>query len=476
MPGEHLEQERKLDVPADFELPELPGARVETHRLRATYYDTDDALLQARGVTLRRRVGGPDDGWHLKLPHPEGRLELHADVGPTRPPRELTALLRGLRFDRPLQRRAVLETTRHAYRLHTSEGELVAEVADDHVHATVGPAHDSVRWREVEVELGPAGTADTIDELADLLVAHGATPSAHGSKLARAVGKPPQRPPLSGVAGLVDDYLRAQYERLALGDLQLRRGENAVHRTRVAVRRTRSTLRIFAPLLDRERAAELDRELSWYAEALGRVRDLDIVRQQVAQDVEEDAGDLIDAESGNDLLRILDTDRRDAWDHVLTVLDGRRYGALLHLLDEWRRDAPWTGDTATHDAGTDVEAFVERAQQKYDKRLVRAISTADAPDEAFHRARKAAKRARYAAELAQPAMGRAAKRIVSRHEELQEQLGALQDHVMLITTLGEVAARETTSPQVGFGCGVLAQRHAQAGLRARHRFSAEPGG
>jgi len=73
-------------VPPSFELPELPGAQVETHHLRVTCYDTEDALLQAHRVTMRRRLGGPDEGWHLKLPHPEGRLELHRDAGPTKPP------------------------------------------------------------------------------------------------------------------------------------------------------------------------------------------------------------------------------------------------------------------------------------------------------------------------------------------------------------------------------------------------------
>jgi CHAD domain-containing protein len=473
---EHLERERKFDVPADFELPALPGARVQTHLLRATYYDTDDALLQARGVTLRRRVGGPDDGWHLKLPHPEGRLELHTDAGPSRPPRELTALTRGLRFDHPLRRRALLETTRRAHQLLTSEGELVAEIADDHVHATVDPTHEPVRWHEVEVELGPAGTADTMDRLAGLLLARGATPSAHGSKLARAVGERPPRPPLSGLAGLVDGYLQAQYERLALGDLQVRRGENAVHRTRVAVRRTRSTLRTFAPLFDPDRAARLDRELAWYAEALGRVRDLDIVREEVARDAASDPDGLVGAEAATDLLRILDADRRVAWEHLLTVLDGRRYGALLRLLDEWRRKAPLKTASGDTESDVGVDGFVERAQRKYDARLTGATTGPDAPDSAFHRARKAAKRARYAAELALPAMGGAAKRVVAEHEQRQEQLGELQDHVMVLATLREVVARPTTTAQVDFACGVLAQRHARALLRARTRFSAGPDG
>ena len=69
-------------------------------------------------------------------------------------------------------------------------------------------------------------------------------------------------------------------------------------------------------------------------------------------------------------------------------------------------------------------------------------------------------------------MGRAAKRIVTRHEGLQEQLGELQDHIMMVAMLRELAGRGTTPPRVGFACGVLAERHARARRRARRRFSA----
>ncbi len=464
MPDEYLERERKFDVPVDFELPNLPNARRETHRLRATYYDTDDALLQARGVTLRRRVGGSDDGWHVKIPHPDGRLEIRTDGAPARPPREFTALIRGLRFDRPLHRRAVLQTTRDAYQLHTPEGQLVAEVADDQVQATVGSTGESLQWREIEVEVGPAGNTDSLEHVAEMLTAVGATPSQYPSKFARAVGERPERPQLAGVARLVDDYLQTQYQRITLGDLRMRRGENAVHKTRVAVRRTRSTLRVFGSLFDEDRASRLDRELSWYAETLGRVRDLDIARRRIESDLALDPDGLIAEESAAGLLRILDSQRRAAWEAVQSTLEGRRYGALLHQLDEWRCEAPWLGG-----AGADVTVFVKRAQKKSDKRLSRATTDASAPDSDFHRARKAAKRTRYAAELAQPQMGKRAKRIVKAHEKQQEVLGELQDHVMVIATLRDIADSRPTSSRIGFVCGILAQRHVEAKVEARRR-------
>lgn len=466
MADRSLERERKFDVPSDFSLPELGESRHETYDLRATYYDTDDALLQARGVTLRRRVGGTDDGWHLKVPHPEGKLEVHVDPGPTSPPAALTALTRGLRFDRPLHPQASLRTMRNAYQFHTADGDLIAEIADDRVEATPASTGESVRWREIEIEMGPAGTPDMADRLADRLTAAGATPSEHASKLARAVGEPAERPRPTGVSGLVDDYLQAQYERLAWGDLRLRQGENVVHKTRVAVRRTRSTLRIFAPLLDQGRAVHLDVELSWYADVLGRVRDLDVIRRTLAADLNTDPDPLVGKQEAHHLVRILDGESERARDQLLTALQGRRYRALLKELDHWRRQAPWTPE-AKSDPET-VERFVRRAQKKSDKRLKRATSAAeDTADNALHRARKAAKRTRYAAELARPAMGKSAKRIARTHEKRQEALGVFQDHVMMITALRHAAATNANASDVGFLCGVLAQRHSRGKAKAR---------
>jgi CHAD domain-containing protein len=475
MAGSYLERERKYDVPLDFVLPDLPGAVHRKLELSATYYDTDDGLLQERGITLRHRVGGDDDGWHLKAPHPGGRVELHARGADSAPPAELVALTRGLRFERPLETRAILHTTREAYRLETSEGDLVAEVADDSVAATVGSASDSVRWREVEVELGPAGSEKTDEELAALLTPAGATPSRHGSKLARAVGEAPVRQPLAGLAGLVDDYLQEQYARLTWGDMRLRRGDSAVHKTRVAVRRTRSTLRIFAPLFDERRAAHLDAELSWYAAVLGRVRDLDVVRHTVEQDLEDhqakDPASNPPAPDGpRQVLESLAQMRAEGWQSLLGALDGDRYGALLRELHAWRRQPPMTAEAAA-DGGA-VQAFVRRARKKADKRLASALAADDDPRDAsvdplLHRARKAAKRARYAAELARPALGRSAKRSARKYRERQDALGAIQDHVLVAAVLGEVAERQEASTEAGLVCGSLARRHAEAKSRIR---------
>ena len=73
--ADHLEIEQKFDADPDLERPDfaavtagVAAAAPVLHHLSATYFDTADGRLQAAKITLRRRTGGTDAGWHLKLP------------------------------------------------------------------------------------------------------------------------------------------------------------------------------------------------------------------------------------------------------------------------------------------------------------------------------------------------------------------------------------------------------------------------
>src|SRR5256885_8219846 len=87
--GEFIEPERKYEAAADFALPGLAGldgvaaiTGPRTYRLRAVYFDTRDYGLAEARITLRRRTGGTDAGWHLKLPAgTDSRREVHAPLG-----------------------------------------------------------------------------------------------------------------------------------------------------------------------------------------------------------------------------------------------------------------------------------------------------------------------------------------------------------------------------------------------------------
>ncbi len=191
---EHLEIEQKFDVDTGFERPSFGGlagiseqAPVR-HHLSATYYDTPDGRLKASKITLRRRTGGTDEGWHLKLPAGAGaRREVHAPLGPGDEPvpDELASRVAEVTGGEPLRPIAVLTTERTVVALHGHKGNVRAEVADDAVTAKRLPQDgEPLRWREVEVEV-PSADPPLQRATAEVLLAAGARPAGHGSKLGR---------------------------------------------------------------------------------------------------------------------------------------------------------------------------------------------------------------------------------------------------------------------------------------------------
>jgi inorganic triphosphatase YgiF len=201
---EHLETELKLDVDPGFVLPDLGGlvsgqtaTEPEVRHLVANYFDTSDLRLAAAPVTLRRRTGGPDEGWHLKLPVGAGtRRELQAPLGddPAAVPPQLTSLVATWAEGHPLQVVAVLETRRTVRNLLGADGTVLAEVADDLVTGRLPSLGDTptdpVTWREIEVEL-VSGGPEILAAARSRLTAAGARLSSSASKLGRLLGTSP---------------------------------------------------------------------------------------------------------------------------------------------------------------------------------------------------------------------------------------------------------------------------------------------
>lgn len=200
---EQTETERKYDVAAGFAVPDLAGSGgvdsmgpPDVQHLAATYYDTDDLRLIGSRITLRRRTGGDDAGWHIKLPvGGDTRRELHFPLDlPGHPvPEEIAARVARWSGGAPLRPVARLETRRTVHRLLDQAGQVLAELADDQVTGSrPDPADPDCwrqqdAWREVEVEL-KSGTPEVLDAAAAGLAAAGARPSRSASKLARVLG------------------------------------------------------------------------------------------------------------------------------------------------------------------------------------------------------------------------------------------------------------------------------------------------
>ena len=205
--GDYLETEQKYDADADFVLPDLSGlegrakpAGPRRYYLSATYFDTEELDLIRNRITLRRRVGGADEGWHLKLPvRKDTRQEVRAPLGdggsgsiePV--PARLAAQVEDITAGRPLRPIAILDTERTVVTLTGQAGEPLAEVADDRVTATRldQPGSEPVTWREIEVEAltqGP-GAPGLLESAGQALRQAGARRSSSASKLGRLLGR-----------------------------------------------------------------------------------------------------------------------------------------------------------------------------------------------------------------------------------------------------------------------------------------------
>jgi inorganic triphosphatase YgiF len=200
--GKHLETEQKYDAAADFILPDLNGlegrvkaAGRQRYYLSATYFDTEELDLIKNRITLRRRVGGPDEGWHLKLPvrkdtRQEVRLPLsEGDTGTV--PAQLAAQVKDITAGRRLHPIAILDTERTVVKLTSQAGEALAEVADDLVTATRldEPGAEPMKWREIEVEAAEGAKVGSLLEAAgQALRQAGAMRSSSASKLGRLLG------------------------------------------------------------------------------------------------------------------------------------------------------------------------------------------------------------------------------------------------------------------------------------------------
>jgi CHAD domain-containing protein len=467
------ERELKFDVPDGWELPNLtalvpPGGSIARRSvsLDSTYYDTDDHALRASRMTLRRRTGDEDAGWQLKVPAGDARTEIGLPLGTRAVPAGLRQLTTGVRAGEPLRPVAGVRTERQVHAILAADGTPLAELAFDEVTATaMGESATVSAWREVEVEL-KGGDEALLKRAAKALRRSGAEPSASGSKLARALGATMSRPtdgrPKS-VLDAVRSYLAEQHDAIVAADLELRRDSDVVHVTRVATRRYRSALHVFGDLFDVDRAAVLDRELKWYAGVLGAVRDLQVLGEQLRAEVADLPDELVLGPVSARLEQTLSHDLAAARSKLASTLNSRRYVALVRELRAWAEAAPVAKDRPA----ARLDKYLSKAERKLDRRmkLAAAIDDDDAgKNEALHRARKAAKRARYTAELSEPVLRKRAAASAKRAKKLQTTLGHRQDAVIAVEFLRRLGAAAGTTPgENGFTFGLLFARIARRG-------------
>ncbi|HEY7593694.1 MAG TPA: CYTH and CHAD domain-containing protein [Actinophytocola sp.] len=470
----HTERERKYELPPDAKLPSLAelattvGPRDD--KLEAFYYDTLNLRLIRAGITLRKRTGGKDAGWHLKIPKgTDTREELHFPLGDANtPPDELTALLVGYTRGVPLVPVARIVTHRASWQLVDEAGTELAELTDDDVHAENLNSSTKDHWREVEVELAEEADEALLDRAERALRDAGLRRAEYGSKLARVLGPTAGRGSRGHSAGdhLVA-YLAGQVEDLLRYDLLARRDTpDAVHRMRVATRRLRAALRAYRRLFEPERVDRIRAELKWLGDRLGLYRDLEVMEEDLTEAVARLPEELVLGPVHARLTRHFSPARADAQRAVVRTLRTKRYSALLDQLERLVTSPPLSG-RAGRKASKELPGHVRRAY----RRTARKAAALDGSDERLHDVRKAAKRVRYAAEVAVPAVGKQADKTRKHARRVTKVLGDQHDSVVVRPLVRELAGQAHLAGENGFTFGLLHEQERVRGEAAEAEFA-----
>ncbi len=353
------EIERKYEATDATRLPDLgrvagvdravPRGRTE---LDAVYWDTPDLRLAAGSLTLRRRTGGDDEGWHAKFPVAVGvRDEIREPLSDTLPP-SLAALLRSRVRHAEIAPVVRLLSSRDVHHLLDADGGLLAEVSVDTVLAERLAGEGSgatAAWTEIEVELADDADPAVLDAVEKRLRKAGVRPASSSSKLARALaettpvregtGRPQDAPRTAGDHVLA--YVRKQIDAIVRLDPAVRRDlPDSVHKMRVATRRLRSTFKTHRKILDRGTTDPLGAELKWLAAELGLDRDQEVLDARLGARVDE-LPDTLALGPVRGRLRAWSAARRTgSRRRIVDVLDGRRYLDLLDALHALSEEPP----------------------------------------------------------------------------------------------------------------------------------------
>ncbi|MDO3636945.1 CYTH and CHAD domain-containing protein [Mycolicibacterium arseniciresistens] len=470
----HTEVERKFEVTESTVSPSFAGlsavSRVERlpiQHLDAVYFDTPGRDLAAHRVTLRRRTGGEDAGWHLKLPAgPDARTEVRQPLDDADTvPESLRDVVLAIVRDRPLAPVARISTQRTVDLLFGPDDSPLAEFCDDQVTATAGEDGDEQRWREWELELaegavddGRAG-AELLDRLANRLFDAGATPAGHGSKLARVLdtsGDEPADTDGDGDERAVDPIHAAvaeQVDELVVWDRAVRADVyDSVHQMRVVTRKIRSLLQSAEGAFGISDDAWVLDELKQLAAVLGVARDAEVLAEKYEKALDGLPAELVRGPVRERLVEGAKKRYDAGLRRSLIAMRSQRYFRLLDALDGLvaaEPPAPRPGEEL-------APVSIDSAYKKVKKATKAAKAAAEdddleqaEQDEALHKIRKRAKRLRYTA----AATGEG--KVAERAKAVQSLLGDHQDSVVSRVHLHQQADAAHAAGEDTFTYGLL---------------------
>ncbi len=427
------------------ELADIAAAgRTREARVEQVWWDTPDDALRRSHLTLALVRSGRRRHWEARawpgdIPTPDGEdaplLNKTIDIG----------ALPG-QHQRVIERRDEEALLREAFRLETTRrvrldrrGAATVEIAIDSGAMIAEGAR--IDLHELRLTL-LAGRVGGLFALARNLAARAPMRLTFASRVARgyrlragAWGEPASKPPLRvrremNTTEAFVAIAHACLEHLSLNEPAFHDAHaiEAVHQSRVAIRRLRAAFSLFAPMLRDDQFVPLQNDLKQLFTALGAARDLDIARETM---LERPLADRPDA----NWLAAFDQRRRDAHAAAFAALISPATNALLLDLAEWIEAGAWRRDGAPKAAkarGLSIVAFATQRLRKRRQALRGMAAAFDTLDrDGLHKLRIEAKKLRYQAEFLEP-VARDAKQQAFRDEirclaDLQDTLGALRD-------------------------------------------------
>jgi CHAD domain-containing protein len=455
-------------------------------RLVDSYLDTDDWRLARAGFVVRTRRRGRHDEITLKDTRPaEGSgLRQRLEVTEVLPESGLTALgssgpvgrrLRAIVGSRPMHEVLQVRTRRRPFALRVG-GIDAAEVALDDTVIVVGNGQRPMQLRRVEVEVRPEWFQALEPMVEQLRVSCGLQPAglskfeagllAVGQEIPGSPDLGPTEIAASSTMGEVAyAVLRRQLAVVRDKEPGTRLGEDPedLHDMRVATRRMRAALSLFAEVLP-VRAQVFREELGWLGRLLGAVRDLDVQIESLSEMASGTAGWSAgmrpeDHDPLSELAALLERERDTARVDMLAGLDSVRWDRLAKGLAAMVQQGPARRSLATRvPAVIGLPDLVVARHDAVAKAGKRAKRSGVVPD--FHRLRIRCKRLRYALEFGADVYGGRTARFVRQLTVLQDELGQMQDAEVASIRLAELATGEAhLPPATVFVMGGMAERH-----------------
>jgi inorganic triphosphatase YgiF len=421
---------------------------VRTQRLVSVYYDTPEHALANENITIRVRRKGRHRVLGVKVPESTlaglaVRREWEVDIAGDAPDfsRFPPGTIEMVLDVAALQDRLVPVFTTDFERAEREAGLVagsVVRLAVDQGTVTAGGRTEPLA--EVELELAEGDTVALFD-LA--LALHRAVPARIGTraKSARgfdlALGRTPA-PRLAAdvaldpdgtvgdafariVAACIDHWLGNQDAVLAAVDPE------GVHQMRVALRRLRSAVRAFRPLVADPHGAALADEVRWLAGALGPARDWDVFVEDILGPVAETVG--AEAQLGP-LAEAAEAARRAGHAAAIAAVGDTRYTDLVLGLGRWLAGHEWNSVPGAASAGAaPVAGFAAARLTRHWRRVRKAgrnLTRLEAPE--LHALRIEIKKLRYCVEFfASLYDAKAVRRFLAGLKGLQDFLGHLND-------------------------------------------------